>query len=117
MLKELLTEEIRAKGISNREAARQIGVAHTTVNRIIDGVPPDLSTIYYIAEWLHVKPSTLIDLETENNISEKVAVILEKNEKLSEVFKLAFERVENGEMNISEVEELITYMVFRITQS
>jgi len=117
MLKDLLSNEIREKGISKREAARQIGVAHTTVNRIIKGVPPDLATIYAVANWMNMNPSVIVDLEASAELPNKVAAILSKNPKLAEVFEEAFQRVEDGRMDISEVEELVSYMVFRLEQT
>lgn len=117
MIGELLQNKIRENGISKREAARQIGVAHTTVNRIIKGVPPDLPTIYAVSEWLGVNPSVLIDIDSQNNLAAKVTAILQQNPKLAEVFAEAFSRVEDGRMSPSEVEDLIAYMTFRLEQT
>jgi transcriptional regulator with XRE-family HTH domain len=67
MLKDTLDAALVRKRLSVRSAAKEIGVSHTTVNRILAGGPFDLETAIKIAAWMGVKLSALLDAETGND--------------------------------------------------
>ena len=116
MLKEILDQELRSRRLGVRAAARQMGVAHVTLYRILKGDHVDLSTTSNIAGWLGVNPSTLIDegIPGVDNLASNLAVLLQSQPALLEMLSSAVERVEAGELDVSTLTEVISYMAFKL---
>ena len=116
MLKEILDQELRSRRLGVRAAARQMGVAHMTLYRILKGDHVDLSTISIIAGWLGVNPSTLIDENVPgvNALASNLTVLLQSMPALSEMLASAVDRVEAGELDVSTLTEVLSYMAFKL---
>ena len=114
----LLEERMGERGLSLRKAGREIGVAHTTLARIINGEPYDVATAEKIADWLGVPVSTLLDTggasEGRDTLAAKIAAVLETQPRLARVFEEAMERVLNGEMSNEAFRDLAAYAAFKL---
>ncbi len=120
-LARLIEERMAAEGMSLRQAGREIGIAHTTLKRILDGEPYDVATAQKIADWLSVSLSTLLDTggtpEDKDTLAAQIAAVLETEPRLAEVFMRAMERVLNGEMSNETFRDLAAYAAFKIQLS
>jgi hypothetical protein len=81
MLKVKLKQEMKNRGLSTRQVAKEISKSHTTVLRALRGEIVDLDTIYKISDWLGVKPATLINslANTKSALPDQIAVMLGKH--------------------------------------
>lgn len=115
MIIDLLQEEIRKRGLSIRAAAQEIGVAHTTVIRLLDGSPVDLETLRKVCSWLNVEVGTILNTPNgdEKSLADKFAVILQRNPELRKLFDEYYDKMEHSEIDLVDLEEIIAFMVFR----
>jgi transcriptional regulator with XRE-family HTH domain len=113
----LLKEEISERGISVRQAAREIDLSHTTLNRILAGESYDMSTAEKIAGWLNVPTSSLVDgtiREGEEDFRTVIAGLFEVAPELENVFREGYRRVQRGEMEPRELRELAYFAAYRM---
>jgi len=117
VLGNLLAEKQKQEGISTRELGRRIGVAHTTIARIIDGQATDFDTLEKVAEYLQVNVVDLLNVgskvETEA-LGAQVAVLCEMEPRLVEVFREAMYRVNKDEIPPEALRDIIRYAAFRL---
>lgn len=120
-LARLIQERMAANALSMRQAGREIGIAHTTLIRILNGEPYDVATAQKIADWLGVPLSTLLDTggtsEDKDTLAANIAAVLETEPRLARVFGDAMERVLNGEMSNETFRDLAAYAAFKIQLS
>ncbi len=114
MLRTLLLNKIRESGISERQAGREIGIAHTTVGRLLNGDHCDYPTLKKISEWLGVPISTLLDGEAGTDLASKIALLVETEPALAKVLNEAMDKVLRGEVKPEVLRELIAYMSYRL---
>ena len=58
----LLEQRMRERSLSIREAAKEIGVSHTTISRIInEQTTADIYTLIAVSKWLGCTPSSLFE--------------------------------------------------------
>jgi len=113
MLRKILESRIAEKQLSNRAAATEIGIAHTTLNRILEGGQIELDTILKIATWSGIPPATLMGIETgDNDVNLLIAAIPGLKEVLSE----AAEKVKSGELDVSALADITAYARFRVLE-
>jgi transcriptional regulator with XRE-family HTH domain len=115
LLSVLLEGERRKHGLSERQLAVEIDVAHTTVGRVLRGETVDLQTLTKIANWLGIKPSSLLDAEGigADALAAELAALIETEPRLAEVFKEALSRVRKGNLDPGVVRDLIAYAAYR----
>lgn len=120
-LARLIEERMAAQGMSLRQAGREIGIAHTTLKRILEGEPFDVATAQKIADWLGVPLSTLLDTEGASDdpdtLAAKIAAVIETEPRLARVFGDAMDRVLNGEMSNEAFRDLAAYAAFKFQLS
>ena len=95
MLDEVLSHEISKRGLSNRAVARQIDIAHTTLERALRGNQIDLEGIQKVAKWLHVSVSTLLDIEDQSRSIAFISVWLERNPEIRDAL-INLDRASDG---------------------
>lgn len=112
----ILGDEIKRRGISNRQAAREIGVSHTTINRILDGMPADFDTIMLVAKWLKVEPAVLIDAGSldKSALPAKITALVEREPELARVFEEALDRIESGEASSDLIRDIVAYASYKL---
>ena len=115
MLQKVLNQVLRDQGLSSRKAAGQIGVSHSTILRILRGDPFDVPTLVAIANWLHVRPATLLDTLGEDPLEAQVATLLERLPKLAGVLEKAATMIENGEASPAIMEDIVAYANFKLS--
>lgn len=115
MIIDLLQEEIRKKGLSIRAAAQEIGIAHTTLIRLLNGSPVDLETLRKVCGWLNVEVGTILNTSDsdEKSLTDKFACILQRKPELHELFNEYYEKMEHTEVNLVDLEEILAFMIFR----
>jgi len=115
MINNILQSEINKRGISVRQAAHQIGVAHTTIQRIMDGQNADLGSYEKVSRWLNIDLATLLELDDPNSDKARIEYFLESNPKLLTEFN---QRINNGaKLSPDAIQEVIDFLVFKIQVS
>ena len=115
-LRALITEKIRNEGLSYRDVGEQVGVAHTTISRILEGKQVRVDTLVRLAEWLQVDPSTL--LPTKNNpddLARAITAIVSDVPELEQVFQNAIQKMNAGEIRPEVVREIVRYAAWRLS--
>jgi transcriptional regulator with XRE-family HTH domain len=115
-LSKLLQEAINKRGVSNRAAAQEIGVSHTTISRILKGESVDYDTIILIAKWLGVNASTLMDADSlsEDALANKISALLQTEPQLAEVFEEAADRLAKGQISPDTMRDLVAFASYRL---
>jgi transcriptional regulator with XRE-family HTH domain len=113
----LVKEKMTKDKLSFRKAGDQVGVSHTTIQRVADGEQMDLPTTQKIADWLRIPLSTLLDLDskTDDQLAKQIAAVLYREPQLATVFGEAMKRVLTGEMQPDTFRALAQYAAFQIT--
>jgi len=116
MLNEILKDELTKRGLSTREAAREIGVAHTTVARMLQGITVDIGTLQKTCDWLGIQLSTVLNVEdkSELGLTSKLSMILQKEPGLAGVFAEALDELENGHISADDLADIMGYAAYRI---
>ncbi len=115
----MLKEAQKENNLSVRQMAEEIGVANTTLHRAMDGSQfPDIQTFIKVANWLGVSPASLINAEVEevvpDTLAARIAIVLQQEPRLAEVFGEAMERVINEEMDPDTLRDLAAYAAYRL---
>jgi len=112
MIKSILETRMKEKKLSVRSAAKEIGIAHTTLTRMLVGGNFDLETVFKISEWVGMKPAELLGLETGDDVSLLVSAI----PGLKEVLTEAVAKIRSGEIDISVLADITSFAKFRIRE-
>jgi transcriptional regulator with XRE-family HTH domain len=112
----LLKAAIQSRGISNRKAAEEIGVAHTTLQRVLEGDPFDMATAEKISAWLDIPLSTLLDTrgDSPDALAATISAVLREEPRLAGIFGEAMERVLSGQMSMEGYRQLLAYTAFAL---
>jgi transcriptional regulator with XRE-family HTH domain len=118
MLKIVLRKVMHEKGLSSHKAAEAIGVSHTTILRALRGEAVDVDTIIKIANYLHIRPSELLNsMSTETSLPDKLAALLSHSRELESELQQAVERVEAGELDPGVVRDIVNYAFYKLNSS
>jgi len=111
----LVQEKMKMDNLSLRDVARKTMTSHTTISRIVQGGSVDLATLKHVCDWLDVSAAYVIDgfWPDDKNLEAKVAVLLELNPKLRDVFSEAMSRYEKGEGSSQAIMDVLAYAAFR----
>ena len=110
MLRNLLDAKLGERRLSVRAAAKEIGVAHTTLNRVLAGGEVDLDTVVKISTWLNIRPAALLGIESNSDTD----ALLDAVPGLRDILKEIGERIAAGELGPEYLEDVTAYMRFRI---
>lgn len=114
MLKDLVYERIGTRRLSVREASREIGIAHTTLNRFLGGDEMDLKTVEAMAKWMGMTLATALGVvREEGTLSDQVTALIESEPKLAKLFAEAAEDMKKGELSADDFREVIEYAVYK----
>jgi transcriptional regulator with XRE-family HTH domain len=118
ILKNLVTSEIQRKNFSVRAAARDAGLSHTSMVRILNEDPVEFDTLITISKWLGVKPSTLIDgLSSDgDDLVTNLAVLIERERGLADVFKVLLEEYISGGITQEEISDVVSYATYKLNR-
>ena len=123
LLKDWLDQELRSRNIrSLREAGRQIGVAHTTIQRILAGSSVDLATIELLSQWSGVDKVTLMkavgihmDVETTNTVAWEM--VTGRYPELAGALRDLIDRYRDGRLQPHTVASIVQYINFALKQA
>ena len=116
MLRSLLAEKMRKEQFSARDAARQIGISHTTVNRVLDGDVPNVENLVAISNWLGVSVATVLGVETgtQDDVAARVALLIEAEPRLKQLFGSLVKDYREGRLTSEDIEDIFAYAAYRI---
>ncbi len=115
MFSKILTQEIQRRGISYREAAKEIGVSHTTLYQILQGRSMDVETAIAICKWANLPIETLVKVAGDRErMLAAVDVLLRAAPELEQAFLEAAKAVESGELSMDDFNEVITFAAYMI---
>lgn len=114
-LSDLVHRKMEAENLSLRAAGEQVGVAHTTIDRILKDKSVDFETIEKVCDWLGVPVATVLDVrEDSQEIMDQIASILALSPQLSGVFSELAEKVISGEVDPSILAEVAAFTSYRL---
>ena len=117
MISRLLDEEIKRRGISQRQAAQEIGVSHTTVAGVRAGKEIIVSTAYLICKWLNVPLTAAVDdISDEDRIVIQITNTLKAAPELEQIFFNSAKAVEEGDLTREDFQEIMEYISFKLQQ-
>ena len=116
MLKVKLSQEMKKKGLSTRQVAKEIGTSHTTILRTLRGEIVDVATILKFSEWMGLKPATLINslADTKSALPDQIAVMLGKHPRLEAEFSKAIQAVVEEKVDPAIIEDIAAYAAYKI---
>lgn len=88
-LVKLLNSELTKRNLSNRDAARAMGISHPTLGVILSGEKPSYETCQKISRFLHMPLATVLSLA---GLLPKRSEQTEKEEQLLYLFRQLDER-------------------------
>jgi transcriptional regulator with XRE-family HTH domain len=117
ILSKLINDEIGRKGLSFRAAAREAGVAHSTIIRASRGEPVDIDILIKICAWLQVDPSNIIGgmVEGDSALVRNLAILIQKQPKLASTFTNLLAEFLSGGMTEEEVRDVINYASYKMS--
>lgn len=122
VLEEIVRKKMRDEKLSFRAAAKQIGVAHTTVARLLDGADLDLVTVTKFCDWCAISPSQVLEvsfsgtLAEEERIAKQLSLIISTNPRLRTVFSEMLELDVNKKIPEKTIEEILDFIAFKISR-
>ena len=117
MLGALILQKLQEDNITRREAAKRVGVSHTTLKRIIEGSPADVDTLLKLCDWMEIEPADALNsmaLKGDNKLVSAIAILVEREPGLAKLFKDAMEDVEKGNLSPDDIREIIAYAAYRL---
>ena len=119
MFETILANEIRSRGESVRKAAREIGIAHTTLFRVLHGDKIDFDTLTKICNWIGISPANVLDAEysSTDHLADKLRLFLDNNPVVAAALQEVIGKIENRELKPELMDDLLAYITFRISKS
>lgn len=117
-LRELVGKEIERRGISQRQAAREIGCSHTTLVALIKrNRPLEVNTAYLICQWLGVPLTLAVDEVTDvDKTMSVVMTLLKAAPELEQIFTVTAKEIEDGTLSNADFKDILEYTAFKIQQ-
>lgn len=120
MFREILENELQRRGLSVREAAKEIGISHTTLHAAKDGTRNlDVGTALLIAKWLKVPLSTIVeeanpDEYERNETLQAIQLVLEAAPELEQTFREAAKALSAGTLSLTDFRDITEYAAYKI---
>lgn len=122
VLADLVNKKMIEHKLSLRNAAKQVGVSHTTVSRLLDGVQLDLQTMTKFCDWCGVSPAQVLDVTYNGDISEEdsivkhLSIIVTSNPRLKRVFSTLLGLDGNKRLPDETISEILDFIAFKISK-
>ena len=112
---------MKGEDLSLRTAASQIGIAHTTLARILRGETTDIGTLQLTCEWLGIPLSTILDVmgdtgDTAENNFNRLRLMVEAHPELAELLGELTKRYEAGNIDDVALQEIVNYATWRLKE-
>lgn len=109
---------MKKEKLSARAAAKQIGIAHTSLARFLGGGRIDVSTMEKLAKWTNVPLTSVIqskDLGPGDSLAAKLSMLLNANPSMRNIFQDAMDRMESGTIDPQVLTEILDYTAFKLS--
>ena len=114
-LQELVRVKMEEEGLSLRKAGDQAGVAHTTIDRVLNGKQIDLSTLMKISAWLNIPASEVIVLkESTETLKSDITSLNALHPELGEVFSTLTDEIIKGNVSPTILAEITGFTDYRM---
>ncbi len=115
MISQIVQDRITKERLSYRQAAKEIGVAHTTLVRIIEGRQIDLPTSQKLADWLGVSIASLIPtIQKQQEGLEIFDILLQMNPNLKETLEELLFRMPFSTLDPEDLNDILEYVIFKL---
>nr|MBN1228913.1 helix-turn-helix transcriptional regulator [Anaerolineae bacterium] len=106
------------ENLSARKTAQEIGVAHTTITRILNNENIDLQTYQQVCTWLGVNPADLLHqegkLDEVSEVAARMTALLELSPSLKQVFEEVIAKYQDGTVSMDTVKDIMAYAAYRL---
>ncbi|HZW02479.1 MAG TPA: helix-turn-helix transcriptional regulator [Anaerolineaceae bacterium] len=120
MLKQVLEQTIKERGVTVRKAAREMGISHATIYRIYKDLPVDFPTLEKVAAWLEIPVANVLDVVSPPNGDDLQAVLAEVvavKPELAEVFAQIAQEIRAGTMDMRDLDEVVSFAAYKLNLS
>ncbi len=114
ILSELVREKLSAGRLSDRAAAREIGVSPTTIGRLLKGEDIDVETLIKVCRWLKVAPASMLNSYEPDHLADSIAAIIEVNPRLTGVLAELTDKIRAGELSPALLRDVIAYAAYKL---
>ena len=113
-LEKLLLDKMRSRNMSLREAAREVGVSHTTISRTLMGKHTDMETLEAIARWLEVPLSSVLDVRSDTDVRNRITFLVNSCPQLESALSDLFDKFSRGDIGVAVLEEIASFIAYRL---
>ena len=115
MISQLVQERITRERLSYRQAAKEIGIAHTTLMRIIEGRQIDLPTSQKLAQWLGVSITSLLPtIQNQQGGLDLFNILLQMNPNLRETLEEYLFKMPYKPLTIEDLNDILEFIIFKL---
>jgi DNA-binding Xre family transcriptional regulator len=116
MLARIVENQMQENHFSLRDAAIQIGISHTTLDRFLKEGNVDLDTLVKICNWLGVRVSTALDAyqNGEEALVPKLNLLLESDHSLAYALNDGVKYIEGAYIPPDVMMDILLYIGFRM---
>jgi len=104
------------KRFSLRQGAKEIGISHTTLERVMAGDGFTIESLLALSRWLGISAADALEVADKDDSSAKLQVLLQYYPKLTSVFTQAVDLIAQGKLDPGVLNELANYAEFRIKE-
>lgn len=113
----ILKHKLYSRNLSIRQAAREIGISHTTLQRTLSGNTLDLETLLKISRFLDIRPElTLNSMDEATLIDQVVLLFLQSEPELLQKLYFAISQIKSNCLEISDLKEILEFITFKLRQ-
>lgn len=122
LLADLVRKKMDEEKLSLRNAAKRIGVSHTTVSRLLEGVQPDLNTVTKFCDWCKVSPTQVLDvsynatISEEENILKQLSIIITSDPRLKRIFSTLLGLDGTTRIPDRTIIEILDFIAFKVSR-
>jgi DNA-binding Xre family transcriptional regulator len=116
-LKDILSQQLRDRRLSGREAATQIGITHTTMRRLLDGGKVELDTLVKVSEWTGISITSLVNIvfpEDSKSVIGDISALVEAEPRLRQVFEQAKQDLDNEIITVDDLRDITAYAAYKL---
>jgi len=112
-LRDIVKQKMNQDKLSLRTAGDQVGVSHTTIDRVLKEKSVDLETVQKVCDWVGIPITNVLDINQANvEMVDEVAALISLNPELKKVLRKLDNNIKIGALNpiiLSEIAAFISY--------
>ena len=114
-LADKLKQRMEMEDLSLSAAAKQIGVSHSTIDRIIRGETVEIDTLIKISEYLNTPVEEFLgDAKVTSERMERIANLFSMEPELADVMDKISKGIKTGEIDKKIITEIAAFIAFRL---